>query len=176
MERAKKEKVVEELRQRLDRVNSLYLTEYSGLNVAQISRIRKELRGLDAEFKVVKNNLLKIALKGTYAEELSGYLFGPNAIVSVYKDPVNVAKALTLFMKEMPQLKIKAGFLGKKLISSEEFQKLSTLPSREALIGSFVGILANMPLRLVCALRWNLSRLIWALEAIREKKEKSKEA
>ncbi len=176
MERLRKEKVVQELKERLGRVNSLFLTEYSGLNVAQMSKIRKELRGLDAEFRVVKNSLLKIALRGTSGEELSKYLLGPNALVSVYRDPVSVAKTLSSFMKEMPQLRVKAGLLGERLLTPEEFQKLSTLPTRDVLLGSLLGLLNNMPVRLVTALKWNLFRLMWTLEAIRSKKEKSKEA
>lgn len=176
MERLKKEKVVQELKERLNRVNSLFLADYSGLNVAQMSRVRKELRGMDAEFNVVKNSLLRIALKGTSGEELTKYLFGPNAVISVYRDPVSVAKAVTGFMKEMPQLKVKAGLLGKKVISADEFQRLSALPGREALLGSFVGLLQGFPVRLLFALQWNLSKLMWTLNAIKSKKENEKEA
>ncbi|MCX7858240.1 MAG: 50S ribosomal protein L10 [Deltaproteobacteria bacterium] len=175
MEREKKRRVVQELKEKLDRVNSLFLTEYSGLNVAQMSRIRRELRGIDAELNVIKNSLLRIALKGTAGEELSNFLFGPNALISVYKDPVSVAKVISGFTKEMPQLKVKAGLLGKKLISGEEFQKLASLPGREALLGAFLGMLTGMPSRLLFALQWNLSRLILTLNAIKSKKEDAKE-
>ncbi|MDW8003177.1 MAG: 50S ribosomal protein L10, partial [Deltaproteobacteria bacterium] len=156
-------------------VNSLFLAEYSGLNVAQMSRIRKELRGIEAEFNVVKNNLLKIALRGTPGEELEKFLSGPNAIISVRRDPVSVAKAITGFAREMPQLKVKAGILGKRIISGEEFQRLATVPSREILLAQMVSLLASMPVRLLLALKWNLSRLVWTLNAIKEKKENSKE-
>ncbi|MCS7281600.1 MAG: 50S ribosomal protein L10 [Desulfobacterota bacterium] len=175
MERAKKEKVVLELKEKLNAVNSLFLTEYSGLNVAQMSRIRKELRGIQAELNVVKNNLLRIAIRGTPAEELEKFLRGPNAIISVYKDPVSVAKAITNFSKEMPQLRVKAGILGKKIISGEEFQKLATVPNREVLLAQMMSLLSGMPVRLLFALKWNLCKLVWTLNAIKEKKETTKE-
>ncbi|MDW8002762.1 MAG: 50S ribosomal protein L10 [Deltaproteobacteria bacterium] len=175
LERAKKEKVVLELKEKLNAVNSLFLTEYSGLNVAQMSRIRKELRGIQAELNVVKNNLLRIAIRGTPAEELEKFLRGPNAIISVYKDPVSVAKAITNFSKEMPQLRVKAGILGKKIISGEEFQKLATVPNREVLLAQMMSLLSGMPVRLLFALKWNLCKLVWTLNAIKEKKETTKE-
>jgi large subunit ribosomal protein L10 len=176
LERAKKEMMVHELRDKLQRVNSLFVTEYTGLNVEQMSRVRRELRGAQAEFKVVKNTLMRIAARGTRGEELEKFFYGQNAIISVYGDPVGVAKILTGFMKEMPQLKFKVGLLGQRVITGEEFQKLSQLPSREILLGSLVGLLGGMPVRLLFALQWNLCRLLLTLNAIRSKKENSKEA
>lgn len=171
MERKKKEKVVEDLKSKLERVNSFFLSDYTGLNVAQMTRIRRELRGVGAEFNVIKNSLFRIAAREKFGNALDGLLLGTNAMISVYRDPVQVAKVVTSFAKEMPQLRIKGGFLGTKFISQEEFQKLSTLPNRETLIGSLLGLFQGMPTRLVYALRYNILRLIWLLNAIKEKKE-----
>lgn len=171
MERKKKERVVEELRGKLERANSFFLSDYSGLNVAQMTRIRRELRGVGAELNVVKNSLFRIAAREKFGDKLDHLLLGTNAMISVYRDPVQVAKVITAFTKEMPQLRIKGGFLGARFVSPEEFQKLSTLPSREALIGSLLGLFHGMPVRLVYALKYNIIRLIWLLNAIKEKKE-----
>ncbi|MCX8023166.1 MAG: 50S ribosomal protein L10 [Syntrophorhabdaceae bacterium] len=171
MERAKKEKVVAELGSKLKKMSSMFIAEYSGLNVAQMTKIRKELRGVDAEFTVVKNTLLSIASEGTRAQALKERFTGPNAIVGVYKDPVSAARIISGFMKEMPQLKIKGGFLGDQIIGPEDVNKLATLPSKEVLIGKFVGLLKGVPQRLVFVLSGNMGKLLMTLNAIKAQKE-----
>ena len=171
MERQKKEKVVEQLGSKLRELNNLFLTEYSGMTVAQITRLRRELRNVDTEFSVVKNSLLKIASKGTKAEMLQDKFQGPNAIVSINKDPIDAAKVIASIVKEVPSLKLKAGYLGDRLITADEILKLATLPSREQLLGKLVGILKGQPSRLVYALSGNLSKLVLVLNSIKNQKE-----
>jgi large subunit ribosomal protein L10 len=77
LERQKKEKVVEELGSKLSELDYLFLAEYSGMTVAQITKLRRELRNVDTEFTVIKNSLLKIASKGTKAEALQDKFNGP---------------------------------------------------------------------------------------------------
>ena len=173
MERQKKQKVVEELSEKLKRMNSMFLTEYSGLNVAQMTKIRKELRNMDVEFSVVKNSLLRIASGGTKAEALKDHFNGPNAIVCIYKDPVGAAKAITGFIKDMPKLKLKVGFLGSQTLTPDEILKLATLPSREILIAKLMGLLQGTPQRLVYVLSGNMNKLMMTLNAIKSKKEQA---
>ena len=80
----------------------MFLAEYSGMNVAQMTKLRRELRNVDVEFTVVKNTLLKIASEGTKAEVLQDKFAGPNAIICIYKDPISAAKVLAGFAKEIP--------------------------------------------------------------------------
>jgi large subunit ribosomal protein L10 len=171
LERGKKEKVVEDLGARLRQLNTMFLAEYSGMNMAQMTRLRRELRNVDVEFSVVKNTLLKIASEGTKAAALKDKYVGPNAIVCVYKDPSVAARILAGFVKEMPQLKLKAGFLGDRVITADDILKLATLPSKEVLVGKFLGLLQGMPQRLVYVLSGNISKLMATLEAIKSKKE-----
>ena len=171
MERQKKEKVVEELGSKLRELNYLFLAEYSGMTVAQITRLRRELRNVDTEFTVVKNSLLKIASKGTKAEVLQDKLDGPNAIISIYKDPIGAARVVAGIAKEVPSLKLKAGYLGERLITVEDILKLATLPSREQLLAKLVGVLKGQPARLVYALSGNLNKLVLVLNAIKNQKE-----
>lgn len=173
MERTKKQKVVEELGAKFNRMNSMFIAEYSGLKVSQMTKLRKELRSVDAELNVVKNTLLNIASEGTNAQALKDSFSGPNAIVCIYKDPVGAAKVITGFLKEMPQLKLKAGFLGKQAITPEDVLKLATLPSRELLIAKLMGLLQGTPQRFVYALSGNLSKLMITLNAIKVKKEQA---
>lgn len=171
MERQKKEKVVEELGSKLRELNYLFLAEYSGMTVAQITRLRRELRNVDTEFTVVKNSLLKIASKGTKAEVLQDKFDGPNAIISIYKDPIGAARVIAGIAKEVPSLKLKAGYLGERLITVEDILKLATLPSREQLLAKLVGVLKGQPARLVYALSGNLNKLVLVLNAIKNQKE-----
>lgn len=170
MERSKKEVVVAELEAKLQQVNSMFVTEYLGMNVAQMSRLRRELRNVGVEFIVAKNTLLKIAARGTKAESLNDFYTGPNAIACVSGDPASAARIIYGFSKEFPSLKVKAGFLGDHILSPEDIQKLATLPSKEALLGKFVGLLHAMPQRLVQVLAGNITKLVYTLDAIKTQK------
>lgn len=170
MERNKKQKVVEELGAKLSKVNCMFIAEYSGMSVAQITRLRRELRSVGVEFNVVKNTLLAIAAEGTKAAILKDKFSGPNAIVCIYDDPVSAAKIFQSFAKDMPQLKMKAGFLGDKMLSPEEIVVLATLPSRDMLIAKLLGLLQSMPQRLLYVLQGNISKLLYTLDAIKEQK------
>ncbi len=173
MERSKKEKVVEELGTKLKALNYMFLTDYSGMSVAQITKLRRELRSVDTEFTVIKNSLMKIASNGTKAETLKDKYDGPNAIVCIYKDPINAARVIAGFLKDIPNLKLKAGFIGDRVITPEEILRLATLPSREVLIGRFLGLLKGQPQRLVHVLSGNLSKLVFVLNAIKAQKEQA---
>ena len=171
MERKAKEKQVSELDERLKRAGALFLAEYSGMNVAQISKLRRELDHVGGEFKVMKNTLFAIAAKGKNAEALKDEFAGPNAVIYSYKDPVGVAKVLAAIAKEVPKLKLKSGLLGNKRIKAQDVLTLATLPPKDVLVGKLLGLLLSMPQRLVGALSGNLMQLMLTLNAIKAKKE-----
>lgn len=173
MEKQKKHKVVDELSAKLKNLNYMFLTDYSGMNVAQVTRLRRELRNVGVEFNVVKNTLLRIASQGTRAEALKKEFVGPNAIITIPEDPVSAAKVLAGVAKDMPKLKLKAGFLKDKVISPEEILKLATLPTRDVLLARLVGLLQGMPQKLVYVLSGNTSKLMMTLNAIKMKKEEA---
>ncbi len=95
---------VEALKERLGGVKTAVLTEYRGLSVAQLSELRKQLKGVAAEYKVVKNRLARIAVKGGDLDALGAYLKGPTGLAFSKQDPVAVAKALQAFVRTNPQL------------------------------------------------------------------------
>jgi len=171
LERQKNEKVVEELKAKLANLNAMFLAEYSGTNMTQMTKLRRELRNVDVEFNVVKNTLLKIASGGTKAEALQDKFSGPNAIVCINKDPSAAAKVLSGLAKDIPNLKLKAGFLGNRVITAEEILKLATIPSKEVLVGRFLGLLQGMPQRLLYVLSGNMNKLMMTLNAIKIQKE-----
>jgi large subunit ribosomal protein L10 len=171
VERKIKQEVVTELGSKLKRATALFLTEYSGINVAQMTRLRRELRHVGAEFKVTKNTLLKLAARGTDAEAIQDQFAGPNAVICSYKDPASVAKLLSSMAKEIPLLKMKSGVFGKQRLGPDDVVRLAALPSREVLLGRLLGVLQASPQKLVGTLAANLNKFMWTLTAIRTQKE-----
>lgn len=172
MERARKIKEAKEFGEKFKDPETLFLTDFVGMSVAQMTRVRKELKRIDAQFKVVKNSVLKIASKGTPVEKLIDRFVGPNAIVLSRNDPSKVAKILINISKEIPNFKVKVGLIKNRVIEGEEVGKIAALPSREVLLGQLFGLLRGSQVRLVNALSYNLFKLIATLNAIKEKKEK----
>ena len=156
---------------KLKRAGALFLAEYSGMNVAQISKLRRELDNVGGEFKVAKNTLLKIAATGTRQRRCKDQFAGPNAVIYSYKDPVGVAKVLTAIAKDVPKLKLKSGLLGKQRLSAPDIATLATIPPKEVLIGRLLGLMLGLPQRLVGALSGNLMQLMLTLNAIKSQKE-----
>jgi large subunit ribosomal protein L10 len=136
-----------------------------------MTRLRRELRNVGVEFNVVKNSLLKIASSGTKAETLQDKFSGPNAMVAIHKDATSAARVMASFAKEIPHLKLKAGFLGNQVINGEEILRLATLPPREVLIGKLLGLFQGTTQRLLYVLSGNTMKLLTTLNAIKDQKE-----
>jgi large subunit ribosomal protein L10 len=171
LERKTKEKVVEEFASKLNQATALFLTEYSGMKVAQVSKLRRELKHVDGEFKVIKNTLFKIASTGTSAERLQDEFVGPNGVVYCFKDPAGVAKVIASVSKDIPLFKVKAGLLGTQRLGAEDIMRLAKLPPKEILVARLLGLFKGMPQRLVGTLAANIIQLLLVLNAVKEKKE-----
>jgi len=156
---------VESLRERLDGIQSAVLTEYRGLTVRQLSDLRKQLNGAAAEYKVLKNRLTRLAVRGSALDPLGAHLKGPTGLVVTRKDPVAVAKALQAFVRTNPALTIKVGLVEGKILQPEEIRALADLPSREALRGQLVGAIQGPLSQLVSLLQAPLRELAYVLEA-----------
>jgi len=148
------------------------LTDFQGLDVAEISALRHELRAAGTEFRVIKNSIARRALKGTSLEVLDEHLSGANAVALSSEDPVAPAKILTRFSKENPKLKIKLGILEGKQLSVEDLNELSKLPGREVLLARLMGVLQGPPSGLVNVLAGVLRKFLGTLQAIEQEKSK----
>jgi large subunit ribosomal protein L10 len=148
------------------------LAEYRGLTVAEITTLRKKLREVDAEFKVVKNTLLRRAAKESGFSRLEEHFVGPTAIGFTMSDPVSLAKAMREFAVGNQKIKLKAGYLEGKVLTPKEITSLAEVPPREVLLSRLVGGLASPLTRLAQALSWPARELAFALQAIHEKKSK----
>jgi len=139
LNRKEKAQVVSDLGEKVKGFQAVVLTNYRGLKVGQIDRLRQRLREEKISYHVVKNTLMKLASKGTDLEKLDNYFEGPTAMAISYGDPVLLAKILSEFVKTQPSLEIKVGLIQGKVTSPEEVKALATMPSREVLFGQILG-------------------------------------
>ncbi len=171
MPTARKEAAVQELRDRLAESQNLFLTDFAGLTVEEITKLRGELRKDGSTYAVVKNTLFKIAAGEDLAKQLEEFLAGPTGIVFAGTDPVAPAKAIKQFADDSKKLGIKAAYVDGKFVDKKQVEALAALPPKPELIAKLVGSLAS-PLRgLVTVLSGNQSGLVRVLNAIREQKD-----
>jgi large subunit ribosomal protein L10 len=143
-----KVETIEEFKRRLDGVRTVVVTEYRGLTVLQLSDLRKQLRGVSAQYKIVKNRLAKLAITDSDLAKLGPYLKGPTGMVISKEDPVAVARTLHNFAKTNQALAIKAGFVEGQVLPPADLKALSELPTKDAIrsqiIGAIEGPLAQL--------------------------------
>ena len=125
------------------------LIDYKGINVPQVTQLRIDLRKAKASYKVVKNSLAKRALKGTAFETLSTHFEGMTAVAYTKDDPVALAKALTVFMKNAPTLKIKAAVVQGQALKGAEVAALATMPGKPELYAKLLFLLQAPMVNLV---------------------------
>lgn len=140
MARSDKEAAVAELAERFRGSSAAVLTEYRGLSVAQLKRLRRAL-GENATYSVSKNTLTKIAAHEAGVDAFDADLNGPTAIAFVSGDPVEAARGLRDFARDNPQLVIKAGLLEGRALTAAEVTQLADLESREVLLAKAAGAL-----------------------------------
>lgn len=170
MARPEKEATVQEVLDRLNKSQSVVLADYRGLNVLEVTELRKRLREAGIEYKVIKNTLTSRAAKAAKIEGLDEYLSGPTALAFSYQDPVTPAKILSTFAKDHKKLELKGGILEGKVIGVDAVKALANLPSREALLAQVAGML-QAPMRgLVTVLSGPMRNLAYAVEAVRKQK------
>ncbi len=165
----KKIDTVAGLTEKVSKATSIILADYRGLKHKQLEELRKTLKKTDAEFAVTKNRLLLRAL-GEKAAPIEALLGDATAALFSYADEVAPLKDLLKFFKAAGFGKTKGGLLGKTVLSGPDIEKLAALPARPVLLGTLVRQL-NAPIQgLHYALSWNINKLVWGLEAVKNKK------
>jgi large subunit ribosomal protein L10 len=157
-----KEAVVSEVKEKLGKSSSLVLVDYKGINVEDVTELRKRFREAGVDYKVYKNTLFKRALTELGTEGLHEHLQGTVAAAFGISDDVAPAKVLNQFVKDHPKtpITVKAGMVEGKLIDVKEVKALGDLPSREVLIAMLLG-----------ALQGSIRNLAYSLDQIRVQKE-----
>jgi len=160
-----KQQVVEEVTAKLRGSACTIVTDYRGLNVAQVTELRKKLREAGVEFQVLKNTLVRRATAQAELTELDSALSGPTAIAFSKDDVVAAAKILTQFAKENEALEVKAGVVEGRVVDVAQIKALADLPSREGLLSMLLSVL-QAPIR----------NFALAVKAVAEKKESEAQA
>ena len=166
---AKKIETVTVLTQKVARAKAMVVADYRGLKHKQLEGVRNTLKKLDAELVVAKNRLLLRAL-GDKKESLQTFLSDTTATLFAYADEVAPLKELLKFFKSTGFGKAKGGLLGTTALTEADVTKLATLPSRDMLLNNLARQL-NAPIQGIhYALQWNLNKLVWGLEAVKNTK------
>ena len=177
MRKLEKAEIVQAIQERVAKSQIGILTDFKGLKVEDMTRLRRQLQDADAELTVVKNTLLRRAGAGdSPLAPLLSHATGPNALTLGYADPVTVAKVLIKFAHEKPQLVIKAGALSGQALTLKDLEALSKLPAREVLLAQLLGVLQGVPRGLVTVLAGVIRNLLNVLVALKDKKAESEPA
>lgn len=155
-----KEEEVKALAANIKEAKLVLLTDYRGINVTDVTDLRKTLRGSNTEYKVIKNNITRRALKECGVEGLDELLEGPTAVIMNSEDYLAPAKAIYEYVKKNDFYKIKGGIVEGKVMTAEEIITIAKLPSKETLISMLAG-----------ALLGNISKLAVALDQVKLQKE-----
>jgi large subunit ribosomal protein L10 len=132
--------------------DSAILVDYKGLNVPQVTELRRQLRTAKASYRVVKNTIAKRALKGTQFEALEKFFEGTTAVAYTKTDPVAMAKTLTTFVKTAPTLTIKAAVVQGRAIKPAEVTELASMPGRPELLAKLLFVLQAPMVQIVSVL------------------------
>ena len=163
----KKIQIVEQLKEKLAKAKGVVLTDYQGLSVPEVEILRRNLQEAGANYQVVKNTLLNLALKNSGSRfTIDDLRFtGPTAVVLSNEDEIKPLKALYDFAKEHEALEVKGGFFEGAFLAAEKLKEIASLPSREVLLAKVVGMMQSPISRLVNVGKGNQIGLVRVLQA-----------
>ena len=154
-----KKGVVADIKQKFEKAQTAVLVDYRGLNVAEDTELRNQLRKAGVEYAVLKNTMINLAIQDMNLDDMKAHLEGPTAVAFGYEDMIVPAKILSEFSKKTKKMAIKCGVTDGAYIDEAGVQALANLPSREVLIAKIMGSMMS-----------SVSKFVYALEAIRKQK------
>lgn len=161
---------VAQIKEKVEKAQVAIVTEYQGMSVEEITKLRRALQQEDGDYMVTKNTLAKLAIKDTNYELLADLLTGPIAIAFGYGDQVMPAKALAKFIKETEKGKIVGAVLDGKLLSAEEAKALASLPSKQEIYAKMLGCINSPASGIANSINAVMSSLTRAMAAVRDQK------
>ena len=155
----KKQEVIK-LAERFKKANIILLTDYRGINAEDVTKLRKDLGNVEAEYSVIKNNIIRRAFEEMGIKDFEEKLVGPTAVITCESDYLATSKVIYNFIKENDYYTLKAGMIEGEVKTKEEIFTLAQLPSREELLSKLAGVLLA-----------NISKLAVALDQVKQQKE-----
>ncbi|MEI8242197.1 MAG: 50S ribosomal protein L10 [bacterium] len=171
--RPEKNSILQEITKRVESADYVFVVNYGGLKVAELTELRRTLAPLGAKAQVVKNTYLDRVAQQLGWESIAAFLTGPTAVVTGKGEAAEVAKALMKFVKVHDKAAIKGACLDGKALGKADVDALSKLPPREVMLGLFVGTLAAPMTQLVGVFNQKVLSLLYVLKAVEEKKSKA---
>jgi large subunit ribosomal protein L10 len=172
LNRAAKAEVIEEVSAQVADAQSIVIAEYRGLEVGDVTKLRKQARDQGVYLRVLKNTLARRAVNGTPFEQLSDRMVGP-LIYGFSKDPVAGAKVLSGFAKGNDKLVLKGGALPNYVMDVDGVKALASMPSREQLLATLMGTMQAPVSKFVQTLNEVPTKFVRALDAVRKQKEEA---
>ena len=169
--KAFKDDKIKLIKEKIDKAQVAIVTEYKGLSVEEITKLRRALQKDGGDYMVTKNTLAKIAIKGTPYEVLAETLKGPIALAFGFEDQVAPAKALSKFIKETKKGEILGAALDGQLLSAAEAKALANIPSREEIYAKMLGCINSPASGIVGGINGVMSALVRAIAAVRDQKQ-----
>ena len=154
-----KKGVVADIKQKFEKAQTAVLVDYRGLNVAEDTELRNQLRKAGVEYAVLKNTMINLAIQDMGLDDMKAHLEGPTAVAFGYEDAIAPAKILSEFVKKSKKMTIKCGVCDGAYLDEAGVQALANTPSREVLIAKIMGSMMS-----------SVSKFVYALEAIRKQK------
>jgi large subunit ribosomal protein L10 len=174
MKREHKDEFVGDFQQKLGEANAIYLTDFTGLNVKQITEFRARLRKQGLEYVVVKNTLAQRALQGLELPDIAGFFTGPTGVVVSRNDPVSAAKVLNDFAREFgDRPTVKVAVVERKQYGPDQVKSLADLPPKEVLLAQIAGGLQAPMARLAGGMSQLLAGFARAVDALRQQREEA---
>ncbi len=168
--RTQKQQQIEALKEALLPAQGLFVMDFTGLSVAEVTELRRKVKEAEAGYVVVKNTLAKIALRGSAQQALEGMITGPSAVAYTTADAVRLAKALAEFAKGHEKLKFRGGMVEGAVVDAEGAKAIAALPSKPELVARLLFLLQSPMRRLVTALSWPTRSLAVTVKQIADAK------
>jgi large subunit ribosomal protein L10 len=163
-------KVVEEYTEKFKNAKSVFLADYTGMDVATVTEIRRRCREANVEYRVLKNRLAKRALNAAGVDALDYHLKGVTTFVIGYEDPVTPAKVIKEFNKSKELLKLKVVYFEGRLFDAGQASALANLPTREALMSKVLGLFQAPMTKFAGTLKAPMQNLVGVLNSLKESK------